>query len=243
MPLNLHWPTRPYRWSRERGQTYSLDIQEAYEFTSQWSYDSGQSWGTKALALSYFQTTWCQLWKTLQSSRKISRKTWLQSVWHRSTSPAARLSSLHLAWSRNMTGAGENSTTSHTLMASEWTTTFRMEMRYTRFQEVLQLVINAGRHCVIMKRDVKDVFTNVPVAPKHRWLLGFRWEGRYYNETCLSFGLATALFIFNLFAEALYWIMASFLRWVLCHYLDGFVAIFRSNTSPERWVAESNAYI
>ena len=117
------------------------------------------------------------------------------------------------------------------------------EMRYTRFQEVLQLVINAGRHCVIMKRDVKDAFRNVPVAPQHRWLLGFRWEGRYYKETCLSFGLATAPFIFNLFAEALHWIIASFLRWLLCHYLDNFVAIFRSDTSPERLLAEANAYI
>ncbi len=38
------------------------------------------------------------------------------------------------------------------------------EMRYTRFQKFLQLVINAGRHCVIIKRDVKDAFRNVPVA-------------------------------------------------------------------------------
>ncbi len=117
------------------------------------------------------------------------------------------------------------------------------EMRYTRFQEVLQLVINAGRHCVIMKRDVKDAFRNVPVAPQHHWLLGFRWEGRYYKETCLSLDPATAPLIFNLFAEALHWIIASFLRWVLCHYLDDFVAIFRSDTSPERLVAEANAYI
>ncbi len=78
------------------------------------------------------------------------------------------------------------------------------EMRYKCFQEVLQLVINAGRYCVIMKRDVKNAFRNVRVAPQHRWLLGFRWEGRYYKETCLLFGLATAPFIFNLFAEALH---------------------------------------
>ncbi len=63
-----------------------------------------------------------------------------------------------------------------------------------------------------MKRDVKDAFMNVPVAPQHCWLLGFRWERRYYKKTCLSFGLATAPFIFNLFAEALHLIIASFLR-------------------------------
>ncbi len=49
--------------------------------------------------------------------------------------------------------------------------------------------------------------------------------------------------IFNHFAEALHWIIASFLRWLLCHYFDNFVAIFRSDTSPERLVAEANAYI
>ncbi len=58
-----------------------------------------------------------------------------------------------------------------------------------------------------------------------------------------SFGLTTALFIFNLFAKVLHWIIASFLRWVLCHYLDNFLAIFRSDTSPERLVTEANAYI
>ncbi len=117
------------------------------------------------------------------------------------------------------------------------------EIWYTRFQKVLQLIINAGRHFVIMKRDVKDAFRKVLVALQHRWLLGFRWERRYYKETCLSFGLAIALFIFNLFAEAPHWIIASFLRWVLCHYLDNFVAIFRSDTSSERLVAEANTYI
>lgn len=78
------------------------------------------------------------------------------------------------------------------------------ELRYTRFQEVLKLVTSAGRNCVILKRDVKDAFRNVPVAPQHQWLLGFRWGGNFYKETCLLFGLATAPFIFNLFAEALH---------------------------------------
>ncbi len=86
------------------------------------------------------------------------------------------------------------------------------EMRYTHFREFLQLVMNAGRHSVTMKRDMKFAFRNASVAPQHCWLLGFIWEGRYYKETCLSFGLPTALFIFNLFAEALHCIIASFLR-------------------------------
>ena len=38
------------------------------------------------------------------------------------------------------------------------------EMKYTRFQDVLQMVIRAGRNYIILKRDVKDAFRNVPVA-------------------------------------------------------------------------------
>ena len=86
------------------------------------------------------------------------------------------------------------------------------EMRYTRFQDVLQIIIRAGRNCIILKQDVKDVFRNVPVAPHQQWLLGFMWKGRYYKKTCLLFGLSTASFIFNLFREGLYWILVSYLR-------------------------------
>lgn len=48
------------------------------------------------------------------------------------------------------------------------------KLRYTCFQEVLQLVTRAGRHCIILKRDMKDVFRNIPMAPQYQWLLGFR---------------------------------------------------------------------
>ena len=60
---------------------------------------------------------------------------------------------------------------------------------------------------------------------------------------CLSFGLAITPFIFNLFAESLKWIIASYLRCVLCHYLDDFVAIFKADASSERFEREANAYI
>ncbi len=48
------------------------------------------------------------------------------------------------------------------------------ELRYTRFYEVLDLILKAGRYSIIIKRDVKDAFPNMPVAPQHQWLLGFK---------------------------------------------------------------------
>ncbi len=39
------------------------------------------------------------------------------------------------------------------------------EMRYTQFQDILQMIIPADKNYIIMKHDVKDVFMNVPVVP------------------------------------------------------------------------------
>lgn len=76
-------------------------------------------------------------------------------------------------------------------------------MRYARFQDVLRMIIQAGRNCIILKRDVKDAFWNALVASHQQLLLGFMWKGKNYKETCLSLGLSTSPFIFNLFGEVL----------------------------------------
>ena len=117
------------------------------------------------------------------------------------------------------------------------------EMRYARFQDVLRLVIRAGRNFVIMKRDIKDAFRNIPVAPQQQWLLGFLWRSKHYKETCLSFGLSTAPLILNLFGESLHWVLLAFLCWILVHYLDEFIALFTAaQATAQRMRQERRAY-
>ena len=99
-------------------------------------------------------------------------------------------------------------------------------LKYTVVEDVLKMVTEAGRHSIILKRDIKEAFRNIPIAPHVQWLLGFKWKGVCYNEACLPFGLATAPFIFNLFAEAFHWMLQSWLHWNLIqHYLDDFITI------------------
>ena len=89
----------------------------------------------------------------------------------------------------------------------------------------------AGRGCIILKRDIKDAFRIVLVAPHQQWILGFNWEGQYYLETCLSFGLRTAPFIFNLFTKGFHWILQSFLGWdLMAHYLNNFIRVIPPDT-------------
>lgn len=77
------------------------------------------------------------------------------------------------------------------------------EMRYSQFQTVLQIVIQADKNYIILKRDIKYTFRNIPVASHYRWLLRFT-KAKYYKKTCLLFGFSTALFIFNFLGEGLH---------------------------------------
>ncbi|KAJ3454842.1 hypothetical protein MRS44_013442 [Fusarium solani] len=81
--------------------------------------------------------------------------------------------------------------------------------------------------------DIKDAFRIVPVADDNQHLLSFQWNDSTYVERCLPFGLATAPFLFNLFAEALHWILQCLLpAFYMNHYLDDFIAITKSPSMP-----------
>jgi hypothetical protein len=100
-------------------------------------------------------------------------------------------------------------------------------LQYVRIYDVCAHILAAGRGSFIMKRDWEAAFRNIAVSPQDQWLLGFRWKGVFYKECCLPFGLRTAPFLFNLFAEALQWILQSWLGWTLvCHYLDDIIHVF-----------------
>ena len=77
-------------------------------------------------------------------------------------------------------------------------------LTYSTVDEILVLILFAGRGAVILKCDFKDAFWNIPVAITDQRLLGFKWEKTIYTKYCLPFSLATMPFLFNLFAEALY---------------------------------------
>jgi len=61
-------------------------------------------------------------------------------------------------------------------------------------------------------------------------LLKFQWQNTFYAECFLSFGLRTAPYLFNLFAEVFHWIIEQELRdkhleASVIHYLDDFLVV------------------
>jgi hypothetical protein len=101
---------------------------------------------------------------------------------------------------------------------------------YETLGDAIRLVAQAGKGAIMMKRDLKSAFRHVPINPCDYWLLIFEWQGKFYVDMFLPFGLRTAPRIFNLFAEALHWVFETLEEWNVTHYLDDFLFVFPPGT-------------
>ena len=76
------------------------------------------------------------------------------------------------------------------------------------------------------KTDIESAFRLIPVHPDDWELLGMCWNGQYYFDKALPFGLRFAPYIFNQLWDAIEWILLnecsiSF----VCHILDDFLIV------------------
>ena len=97
---------------------------------------------------------------------------------------------------------------------------------YEPLQRAIDMVTNAGQGAIMIKCDLKSAFRHIPVSPEDRWCLIFEWQGKYYVDMFLPFGLRTSPRIFNLFSEAVHWVLEEKHSWSITHYLDDFFSVF-----------------
>ena len=91
-----------------------------------------------------------------------------------------------------------------------------------------------GQGILLANFDVKSAYRNISVHPEDRYLLGIKWQGNYYIDMVLPFGLRYAPFIFSSVADLLEWILRhNYGLNFLLHYLDDFWTLGPSN-SPAR---------
>ena len=100
---------------------------------------------------------------------------------------------------------------------------------YDTFHRAVEDLIASGTGSRMIKLDLEQAFRQIPVRPADWHLLGFTWMDKFYYDIVFGFGLRSAPYIFNLFAEALHWIIARHIPSRLRHYLDDFIAIFSPN--------------
>lgn len=106
-------------------------------------------------------------------------------------------------------------------------------LHYASVDDATSILSRLGKGALLAKVDLKSAFRMVPVHRDDWELLGIYWKQAYYVDTCLPFGLRSAPYLFNQFAEALQWILQNNydFRWLI-HYLDDYLIISHTD-SPE----------
>ena len=99
-------------------------------------------------------------------------------------------------------------------------------LQYITIDNAIRAIQRFGADCFMAKTDIESAFRLFPVHPEDWELLGMFWNGHYYFDKVLPFGLRSAPFIFNQLSDAIEWILLnncaiSF----VCHILDDFLLV------------------
>ena len=104
-------------------------------------------------------------------------------------------------------------------------------LHYATFDEALALVARHGQNALMAKLDIKHAFRLCPVHPADLELLGIHWEGQYYIDLRLPFGLRSSPYLFNRLADAFEWILKNnYTITDLMHYLDDYFTVGPPNS-------------
>ena len=98
-------------------------------------------------------------------------------------------------------------------------------LSYTTVEEVAAQAASVGKGALLAKTDIESAYRLVPVHPQDRILQAVRWEGAYYVDPMLPFGLRSAPKIFNAIADALHWHFVKSGISSLFHYLDDYIMV------------------
>ena len=99
-------------------------------------------------------------------------------------------------------------------------------LQYVKHDDAINLIIQLGRGSYMAKTDIRSAFRNIPVHPSDWEILGMHWQGLYFFDKVLPFGLRCAPYIFNQLSDALEWIAKTNydIKHIL-HILDDFFLI------------------
>lgn len=78
--------------------------------------------------------------------------------------------------------------------------------KYATVGDAINTVKKLGRGYAMAKTDVRDAFRILPVHLSDYHLLGIHWKGKWYQDACLSMGLASSCKHFENFSSAIEWI-------------------------------------
>ena len=92
-----------------------------------------------------------------------------------------------------------------------------------KVDDTLDGIMLLGRGTLLAEFDVESAYRIIPVHPNDLYLLGMQWQGNYFVDIALPFGLRSAPQVFSSVVDLVEWVLkkqydVSF----LLHYLDDF---------------------
>ena len=96
-------------------------------------------------------------------------------------------------------------------------------LTYVTVDDAITKILESGQDTLLAKVDIKHAFRLLPVHPADRHLLTMEWKQSIYIDTCLPFGLRSALKLFNILADLLSWVTTQQGVTFSMHYLDDFL--------------------
>ncbi len=110
----------------------------------------------------------------------------------------------------------------------------KMECGLGSFDEAVALIKQAGPKCKLLKVDVKAAFRLIPVRSEDIPLLGVTWNGQYYFDACLPFGLRSSPAIWERFSRMLRWLLENVAGCqFVTHYVDDFLVVIPADQDAE----------
>jgi len=105
-------------------------------------------------------------------------------------------------------------------------------LQYITIDHAIQGILRHGRGCFLPKTDIESAFRLVPLRPSDYELFGMFWDGQYYYDRVIAFGLRSAPFLFNMSSDAVEWVLVNkcYVSFV-CHILDDFLIIEPTSAS------------
>ena len=99
--------------------------------------------------------------------------------------------------------------------------------------DAIQGIKRLGPGCFLAKTDIESACRLIPIHLSDYELLGMYWDGKYYYDRVLPFGLRSAPSIFNQLSDALEWILINKRNITFaCHILDDFLLIEPPASKP-----------
>ena len=99
-------------------------------------------------------------------------------------------------------------------------------VKYADVQTAISYILQLGQGSHLAKSDIKSAFRLVSVHPTDYRLLGFKFQGKYFYDKCLTMGCSSSCSIFEAFSSSLEWILKHKFGVLQCtHMIDDFLIV------------------